>query len=145
MLCMIVIRAVGMKPWIWVPWVATDFKRFWTDPKGTFTSKLDSVLYTCWKSLYNSWTRNERLCIANNLALSECISLRCIIHSPLQFVQLVCHPFPAIQCTQRGVLGEGNEVLIAGYSKNDAKNATISTQKLVYLVVVIADPQLNML
>jgi hypothetical protein len=52
------------------------------------------------------------------------------MHSPPQFVQLACLPFPAIQCTQRGgVVGEGNEVLIAGYSKNDAKNGTISNQK----------------
>jgi hypothetical protein len=34
------------------------------------------------------------------------------------------------QYTQRGRgLGEGNEVLIAGHSKNDAKNVAISAQK----------------
>jgi hypothetical protein len=48
---------------------------------------------------------------------------------PLNFVQLAFRPFPVTQSTQRGrELGEGNEVLIAGYSKNDAKNAAISTQ-----------------
>jgi hypothetical protein len=87
-------------------------------------------LNTCWRSLYDGWTRSERLCTANNIALSICISLRRIIHSSLKFVQLALLPFPMIHYTQRGRdLGEGNEVLIAGYSKNDAKNVAISAKE----------------